>query len=56
MTGAVAAFMASGPAAYVFDSEGMFVDWTRDMGDVPTKKHRFKLMGGNLQFRTDDSP
>lgn len=48
MMGEMGAFLASGPAAYVFTSDGAFVDWTPDMGDVPTRKHRFKLMSGNV--------
>lgn len=40
--------LPSGPAAYVFDSEGNFVDWTADMGDLATAKFRIWLGGGGL--------
>lgn len=50
------AFLASGPAAYVFDSGGSFVDWTRDMGDVYTEKHGFDLTSGNVKLRKKNKP
>lgn len=54
--GEFGAFLASGPAAYVFDSEGAFVDWTPDMGDVYTEKHDFKLTSGNLKLLKTNKP
>lgn len=49
LVGEFSAFLASGPAAYVFDSEGSFVDWTRDMGDIRTKKLGFDLTSGHVK-------
>lgn len=54
LIGDFGAFLASGPAAYIFDSEGTFVDWTRDMGDIRTEKHRFDLTSGNVTFRKEE--
>jgi hypothetical protein len=51
--GEYGAFLASGPAAYVFDSKGTFVDWTRDMGDLYTAKHRFDLTSGHVRINTN---
>jgi hypothetical protein len=56
LTGDFAAFLASGPTAYVFDSEGAFVDWTRDMGDIRTTNHGFDLTSGNVNFGTNEEP
>ena len=50
------AFLASGPAAYVFDPDGTFVDWTRDMGDVYTEKHGFNLTSGNVKLSKTNKP
>jgi len=50
------AFLSSGPAAYVFDSDGTFVDWTRDMGDVYTEKHGFNLTSGNVRLAKSNKP
>jgi hypothetical protein len=38
--------LPSGPSAYLFNQKGEFVDWTSDMGDFSTVKHRFNLTGG----------
>jgi hypothetical protein len=51
LLGETSAFLVSGPAAYVFDSNGSFVDWTGDMGDVYTKKHGFNLTSGNVKIK-----
>jgi hypothetical protein len=51
-----AAFFASGPAAYVFDSSGSFVDWTRDMGDISTEKLGFDLTGDHVTFQKTSKP
>lgn len=56
LKGDVSAFLASGPAAYVFDSEGAFVDWTRDMGDLYTKTHRFDLTSGHVKWLKREEP
>ena len=56
IVGESGAFLASGPAAYVFDSGGLFVDWTRDMGDVYTEKHGFDLTSGNMKLRKTKMP
>ncbi len=56
MLGDSGAFLASGPAAYVFDSDGTFVDWTRDMGDAYTEKHGFDLMSGNVKLPETSKP
>ena len=50
------AFLASGPAAYVFGPDGTFVDWTRDMGDVYTEKHGFNLTSGNVKLAKSNKP
>lgn len=42
-------FFASGPSAYLFDSNGHFTEWTPDMGDVFTDKSGFDLSSGNLK-------
>ena len=42
--------LASGPSAYLFDDQGRFIDWTPDMGDVPTVKNRFDLTSGNVKI------
>lgn len=42
-------YLASGPAAYLFDPDGQFVDWTGDMGDYHTVKHRFDLTGSQVK-------
>ena len=44
------AFLASGPSAYVFDSSGVFIDWTADMGDAYTRDRRFDLTSGQVKF------
>jgi len=48
MLGRGARSMASGPSAYLFDTNGEFVDWTADMGDFYTVKYHFNLTGGNV--------
>ena len=51
--------LASGPSAYLFDEKGRFVDWTGDMGDLSTVKHRFRLMDGqvrNIKLERDRHP
>jgi hypothetical protein len=35
--------LASGPSAYLFDTNRQFFDWTSDMGDAYTAKHRLNL-------------
>lgn len=54
--GETGAFLASGPAAYVFDSSGSFVDWTRDVGDAYTEKHGFDLTSGNVKIKKTKEP
>ena len=56
LLGETGAFLASGPAAYVFDTSGSFVDWTRDMGDVYTVKHGFNLTSGNVKLQKAKEP
>ena len=46
MTGPAGRSLASGPSAYLFDTNGQFIDWTSDMGDHRTKKFGFDLTGG----------
>lgn len=53
LIGEMGAVLASGPAAYVFDSSGIFIDWTPDMGDVYTRKHGFDLTSGNVEYAND---
>jgi hypothetical protein len=49
MLGPAGRTLASGPSAYVFDSDGQFVDWTSDMGDFRTRARKFDLGGGALK-------
>ncbi len=56
MLGYSSAFLASGPAAYVFDADGSFIDWTRDMGDIYTYKHGFNLTSGNVRRVETNKP
>lgn len=42
-------YWASGSAAYLFDRNGQFVDWTADMGDFRTVKYQFDLTSGNVK-------
>ena len=46
---------ASGPSAYLFDHNGEFIDWTRDMGDFGTKKYHFDLSGGRVKQAKGES-
>jgi hypothetical protein len=48
MLGPAGRYLESGPAAYLFDEQGTFVDWTADMGDLFTVKNRFNLTSGNV--------
>ena len=41
-------YFASGPSAYLFDKDGVFLDWTPDMGDSVTRKHKFDLTSGSV--------
>jgi hypothetical protein len=47
--GRAARSFASGPSAYLFDTNGQFVDWSADMGDFYTVKHRFNLTSGHVK-------
>lgn len=49
-------YLASGPAAYLFDGEGQFVDWTKDMGDFYTVSNRFDLTSGDVKDITREKP
>ena len=49
MLGRPARSLASGPSAYLFDTNSQFVDWTADMGDFYTVKHRFDLTSGHVK-------
>ncbi len=49
LLGERAHWMSSGFSAYIFDDAGKFVDWTSDMGDVPSVKHGFRLMSGKVE-------
>ena len=48
--------LASGPSAYLFDSNGQFVDWTGDMGDCYTVKYHYDLTSGHVKNVTQDKP
>ncbi|HEX5219045.1 MAG TPA: hypothetical protein VFZ59_05710 [Verrucomicrobiae bacterium] len=48
--------LASGPSAYLFDTNGQFVDWTADMGDFYTVVHRFNLTGGHVKNIKRNAP
>lgn len=41
--------LPSGPSAYLFDQNGQFVDWTKDMGDFHTVTNRFDLTSGRVK-------
>jgi hypothetical protein len=36
VTGPAGRYLASGPSAYTFDSQGKFIGWTANVGDIPT--------------------
>ena len=40
--------LPSGPAAYVFTPDGIFIDWTADMGDLRTVRNGFDLSSGHV--------
>ena len=46
MLGPPGRYVPSGPAAYLFDEQGQFVDWTADMGDSATVKKGLMLDSG----------
>ena len=48
--------LPSGPAAYLFDDQGRFVDWSSDMGDAPSYRYHFDLGGGRVRSVTRDEP
>jgi len=48
ITGPSGRYLASGPAAYTFDSGGRFLGWTADMGDFKTPAQVFST-GANRQ-------
>ena len=41
--------MASGSAAYLFDEQGRFVDWTADNGDLSTVRYGFNVANGRIK-------
>jgi hypothetical protein len=49
-------YLASGPAAYLFDEQGQFVDWTADMGDYYTVKNGFDLTSGHVKNFSREKP
>jgi hypothetical protein len=53
MLGPPGRYLASGPAAYLFDNSGRFVDWTSDKGDHPTVRHHFDLSGAIENFERE---
>jgi hypothetical protein len=56
MYGPAGTSLPSGPAAYLFDENGAFIDWTPDVGDIRTKKHNFDLTGDNVKFIGQNTP
>jgi hypothetical protein len=36
-------FLPSGPPTYVFDSAGLLLDWSRDVGDEPAFREKWGL-------------
>jgi hypothetical protein len=56
MLGRPARSLASGPSAYLFDTNGQFVDWTADMGDSYTVKRGFDLTSGRVKNITHARP
>ena len=41
---------ASGKAAYLFDENENFIDWSADLGDLKTQKLNLKLNNGKLKL------
>jgi hypothetical protein len=56
MLGRPARSLASGPSAYLFDTNGQFVDWTADMGDYYTAKYGFDLTSGHVKNIENEKP
>lgn len=56
MCGPYWSLLPSGPAAYLFDETGHFVDWTPDMGDALTEKYRYDLSSGNFKNYKPENP
>jgi hypothetical protein len=56
MLGHPARSLASGPSAYLFDTNGKFVDWTADMGDFYTVKNHFDLTSGHVKNIIHEKP
>jgi hypothetical protein len=56
MLGQPARSLASGPSAYLFDTNGLFVDWTADMGDFYTVKNRYDLTSGHVKNIEREKP
>lgn len=56
MFGPAGRFLPSGPSAYLFNKNGDFIDWTPDMGDCYTIKHKFNLTGGNVKNIIGSNP
>jgi hypothetical protein len=49
-------FLPSGPAGYLFDDHGRFVDWTPDLGDFKASSKGWDFMGGavkNIELGTN---
>ena len=56
ISGPAGGYLPSGPAAYLFNCNGDFVDWTSDMGDYATEKHHFKLYNNPLKKIAETQP
>lgn len=46
-------FLASGPAAYVFDASGRLVDWAGDSGDDNTFQQKWSPAGRRIEIDTE---
>ncbi len=53
VTGKPCRTFSSGPVAFIFSPEGLFIDWTRDIGDFPTENLGWLFSQGNVAWRSD---
>ena len=56
MMGPAGRSLPSGPAAYLFDEQGRFIDWSSDIGDAPSYRLHFDLGGGRVRSVTHGEP
>ncbi len=56
VTGPAGRYLASGPAAYSFDSSGRFLGWTADMGDFKSPAQVFSTGANRERIGLADLP